>query len=138
MCNPYNKLSNKANVSSLNPFSCKIQIFKVRVKVSYLLRNFEKLQRFFTGEPCHSGHEHGVRRFFFFSGVSFHLRRCPQGVASVLCKKTPILGSRRSKLDHLTVSKPSRFKFVEFFHLPTTRHFALTVFMVLTIEISRG
>ncbi len=105
MCNPYNKLSNKANVSSLNPFSCKIQIFKVRVKVSYLLRNFEKLQRFFTGEPCHSGHEHGVRRFFFFSGVSFHLRRCPQGVASVLCKKTPILGSRRSKLDHLTVSK---------------------------------
>jgi hypothetical protein len=28
-----------------------------------------------------------------FSGVSFHLRRCPQGVASVLCKKTPIFGS---------------------------------------------
>ncbi len=26
-----------------------------------------------------------------FSGVSFHLRTCPQGVASVLCKKTPIL-----------------------------------------------
>ncbi len=25
-----------------------------------------------------------------FSGVSFHLRRCPQGVATVLCKKTPI------------------------------------------------
>ncbi len=38
-----------------------------------------------------------------FSGVSFHLRRCPQGVASALCKKTPIFGSRRSKLDHLTV-----------------------------------
>jgi hypothetical protein len=38
-----------------------------------------------------------------FSGVSFHLRRCPQGVTSVLCKKTPIFGSRRSKLDHLTV-----------------------------------
>jgi hypothetical protein len=38
-----------------------------------------------------------------FSGVSFHLRRCPQGVASVLCKKTPIFRSRRSKLDHLTV-----------------------------------
>ncbi len=37
-----------------------------------------------------------------FSGVSFHLR-CPQGVASVLCKKTPIFGSRRSKLDHLQV-----------------------------------
>jgi hypothetical protein len=38
-----------------------------------------------------------------FSGVSFHLERCPQGVASVLCKKTPIVGFRRSKLDHLTV-----------------------------------
>jgi hypothetical protein len=38
-----------------------------------------------------------------FSGVSFHLRRCPQWVASVLCKKTPIFGSRRSKLDHLTL-----------------------------------
>jgi hypothetical protein len=38
-----------------------------------------------------------------FSGVSFHLRRRPQGVASVLRKKTPIFGSRRSKLDHLTV-----------------------------------
>jgi hypothetical protein len=38
-----------------------------------------------------------------FSGVSFHFRKCPQRVASVLCKKTPIFDSRRSKLDHLTV-----------------------------------
>jgi hypothetical protein len=38
-----------------------------------------------------------------FSGVSFHLRTCPQGVASVLCKKTPIFASRGSKLDYLTV-----------------------------------
>jgi hypothetical protein len=38
-----------------------------------------------------------------FSGISFHLRTCPQGVASVLRKKTLIFGSRRSKLDHLTV-----------------------------------
>ncbi len=38
-----------------------------------------------------------------FSGVSFHLRGCPQGVARVLCKKTPIFGSQRSKLDHQTV-----------------------------------
>ncbi len=29
------KLSNKTNVSSLNPFSCKIQICKVRVEVSF-------------------------------------------------------------------------------------------------------
>jgi hypothetical protein len=28
-----------------------------------------------------------------FLGVSFHLRRCPQGVASVLCKKNLIFGS---------------------------------------------
>jgi hypothetical protein len=38
-----------------------------------------------------------------FSGVSFHLRRSPQEVTSVLCKKTLIFGYRRSKLDHLTV-----------------------------------
>ncbi len=49
----------------------------------------------------HGGHEHGVRRGF--SGVSFHLRRRWLGVASVLSKETPIFGSRRSKLDHLTV-----------------------------------
>jgi hypothetical protein len=42
-----------------------------------------------------------------FSGVSFHLRRCPQGVASVLCKKTPIFGSRWSKLDHLMLYQPT-------------------------------
>ncbi len=89
-------------MSCLNPFYCKIQIFKVRVEVLYFfLRNFENLQRFFTGEPCAGGHEHGVRRGI--SGVSFHLRTCPQGVASVLRKKTFIFGSRRSKLDHLTV-----------------------------------
>ncbi len=39
-----------------------------------------------------------------FSRISFHLRKCPQGVASVLRKKTSIFGSRRSKLDPLTVS----------------------------------
>ncbi len=38
-----------------------------------------------------------------FSGLSFQLKICPQGVASVLFKKTPTFGSRRSKLDHLTV-----------------------------------
>ncbi len=38
-----------------------------------------------------------------FSGVSFHLRKCPQGVASAVCKKTPVFGSQSSKLDHLTV-----------------------------------
>ncbi len=45
----------------------------------------------------------------WFSGVLFHLR-CPQGVAFVLRKKTSIFGSRRSKVDHLTVrySTPAR------------------------------
>jgi hypothetical protein len=48
-----------------------------------------------------------------FSGVSFHLNKCPQGVASVLCKKTPIFGSRGSKLDHLTVrAERSRAVFI--------------------------
>ncbi len=44
-----------------------------------------------------------------FSGVSFHLGRCPQGLASVLCKKTSIFGSQRSKLDHLTVLEEEGF-----------------------------
>ncbi len=87
MCSPWNKLPNKTNVSSLTPFSCRIQIFEGRVKVLYFLQNFENLQQFFTGG---------------FLRVSFHLRRCSQGVASVPCKKTLIFGSRRSKLDNLT------------------------------------
>jgi hypothetical protein len=39
-----------------------------------------------------------------FSGLSFHLE-CPQGVASVLFKKTLTFVSRSSKLDHLTVRR---------------------------------
>ncbi len=102
MCSPQTKLSNKTNVSSLNPFSCKIQIFKVRVQVSYFFYKTLKIFNACSWENHgHGGHEHGVRRGVF--GTSFHLRRCPQGVASVLCKKTTIFGSRRSKLDHLTV-----------------------------------
>ncbi len=38
-----------------------------------------------------------------FSGVRFHLEKCPQGVASVLFKKSSTVGFRRSKLGHLTV-----------------------------------
>ncbi len=49
----------------------------------------------------HGGHEHGVRRGFL--AVSLHLRRCLQGVASVLRKKIPIFGSWQSMLDHLMV-----------------------------------
>ncbi len=40
-----------------------------------------------------------------FSGVSFQLRICPQEVAPLyFARKTPIFGSRRSKLDQLTVA----------------------------------
>ncbi len=88
-------------MSSLNPFSCKIQIFKLRVKVSYFYETLKIFNEFSRENHGHGGHEHGVHRGF--SRVSFHLRRCPQGVASELCKKTPIFGSWRSKLDHLTV-----------------------------------
>jgi hypothetical protein len=38
-----------------------------------------------------------------FSGGKLSFKKMSAGVASVLCKKTPIFGSRRSKLDHLTV-----------------------------------
>jgi hypothetical protein len=41
-----------------------------------------------------------------FLGVSFHLDKCPQGVASVRFKKTPTFGSPGLKLDHLTVHHP--------------------------------
>jgi hypothetical protein len=102
MCSPWTKLSNKTNVSSLNPFSYKIQIFKVRVKVSYFLRNLWKSLTIFHGRTMAMAAMNMVSTGGF-SGVSFHSRRCPQAVASVLCEKIPIFGSRRSKLDHLTV-----------------------------------
>ncbi len=73
----------------------------MRVKVSYFSRNWNLQRDFSRDNHGHGGHEHGVCWGVF--GVSFHLKRCPQGVASVLCKKTPILASRRSMLDHLTV-----------------------------------
>ncbi len=55
----------------------------------------------------HGGHQHGVRRLSTvgFLRVCFHLRWWSQEVASVVCKKIPIFGFQRSKLDHLTVFK---------------------------------
>jgi hypothetical protein len=55
-----------------------MKIFKARVKVLYLSRKFENLQRFSRENHDDGGHEHGVYRGF--PGVSFHLRRSPQGV----------------------------------------------------------
>jgi hypothetical protein len=72
----------------------------VRVNVSYFYETLKIFNYFSRENHGHGGHEHGVHRGF--SGVSFH-SRCPQGVASVLWKKTTIFGPRRSKLDHLTV-----------------------------------
>jgi hypothetical protein len=100
MCSPQNKLSNKTNVSSLNPFSCKTQILKVRITVLYFLRNFKIFNDFSRENLVHGGHEHGVRRGVFGGKLSF---KKMQGVASVLCRKTLIFGSGRSKLDHLAV-----------------------------------
>ncbi len=68
-------------------------------------RNFHKTLKIFSDfsqeNHGHGGHGHGVHRGF--SGVSFHLEKCPQGVAFVLFQKTPTFGSRRPKLDHLAV-----------------------------------
>ncbi len=64
-------------MSSLIPFSCKIQILRVRVKVSYFYKTLKIFDDFSRENHGHGGHEHGVRRGF--SGESFHLRRCPQG-----------------------------------------------------------
>ncbi len=59
-----------------------MQIFKVRVKVSYFYKTLKIFNDFSRENHGHGGLEHGVCRGFL--GVSFHLRRCPQGVASVL------------------------------------------------------
>jgi hypothetical protein len=57
-----------------------------------------------------------------FLRVSFQLRTFPQGVASVLCKKTPIFGSRRSKLDHLTVVTTTDSRFRNESWIPSLSH----------------
>jgi hypothetical protein len=49
-------------VSSLNPFSCKIPIFKVRVKVSYFYETLKIFNDFSQENHGHGGHEHGVHR----------------------------------------------------------------------------
>jgi hypothetical protein len=96
-------------VSPLNPFSCKVAISKVRVKFSPFVYKTLKIFNDFSRESHgHGGHEHGVRRGVFGDKRSFK-KMSAQGVASVLCKKTPIFGSWRSKLDHLTVRGASVF-----------------------------
>ncbi len=48
-----------------------MQIFKVRVIVSYLSQNFENLQRYSRENHGHGGREHGVRRGVFGGKHSF-------------------------------------------------------------------
>ncbi len=59
-----------------------------------------------------------------FLGVSFHLRTCPKGVASVLYKKNPIFQSRGSKLDHLTVLPHARTSEMHVFFFQQYNHVA--------------
>jgi hypothetical protein len=112
------KFSNKTNVSSLNPFSCKIQIFKVRVKVSYFSQHFKNLQRFSWKNHGHDGHEHGVRRGVFEGKLSFKKMSAGDRLCT-LQKKNPIFGSQRSKLDHLTVLTSEGYKDPRFLERPT-------------------
>ncbi len=84
---PGTKLSNKTNMISLNPFSCKTQIFKVRVKVSYFFSKLWKSSTIFTGEPW------PWRPWTWCSqrvlGGKLWFKKMSTGVAYVLCKKTP-------------------------------------------------
>ncbi len=77
-------------------------------KFRIFLKTFKIFDDFSRENHGHGGHYQGVR--WGVSGVSFRLRWCPQGVASVLCKKTCIFGFRRSQLDNLTVTLASTFK----------------------------
>jgi hypothetical protein len=58
--------------SSLNPFSCKIQIFKVRVEVSYFYETLKVFSDFSRDNHGHGGHEHGVHRGVFEGKLSFN------------------------------------------------------------------
>ncbi len=70
----------------------------------FFLKKIEKIKKFFTTIFHWRTMAMAAMNMVYtgaFSGVGFHLGRCPQGVASVLCKKTPIFGSWHSKLNHL-------------------------------------
>ncbi len=73
MFSPKYKLSNKTNVSFLNPFSGKIKIFEVSVKVSYFLQYLKIFNDFSREKHSHGGHENGVRRGVFEGKLSFKI-----------------------------------------------------------------
>jgi hypothetical protein len=51
-----------------------------------------------------------------FLAVSFHLKRCPQGVAFLLCKKTPILGPTIEVRQPEGISQNQNRRLSECFH----------------------
>jgi hypothetical protein len=73
MCSPQTKLSIKTNVSSLNPFSWKIQIFKGRVKVPYFYKTWKIFNNFSRENYGHGGNEHGVCRGVFMGKLPFKM-----------------------------------------------------------------
>ncbi len=121
-------------MSSFNPFSCKIQIFKVRVKVSYFYETLKILNDFswenhgndFSWENHgHGGHEDGVHRGVLGGKLSFK----KMSAAGRLCtlQETPMFGSRRSKLDHLTVTCKQTFWFAFLIERSTTSTIFTTI-----------
>jgi hypothetical protein len=74
-------------VSSLNPFPCKIQIFKVRVKVSYFYKTLKIFNDFSRENHGHGGHEHGVHRGVFGGELSF--KKMSAGVRHCTLQETP-------------------------------------------------
>ncbi len=81
------------NVSSLNSCSCKIPIFKVRVKVFlffFLYKTLKIFNDFSRENHGHGGHEHGVRRGF--EGGKLLFKMMSAGVHLCSLQENPIFG----------------------------------------------
>jgi hypothetical protein len=76
-------------------------MIKVRIKVSYLYETLKIVNDFSRENHGHGGHEHGVRREVFGGKLLF--KKMSAGGRLCTSQETPIFGSRRLKLDHLTV-----------------------------------
>jgi hypothetical protein len=72
MCSPWNKLSNKANVSSLNPFFfARYRFLKWMSKFRIFYETLKIFSDFSRENHGHGGHEHDVRRGVFGGKLSF-------------------------------------------------------------------
>ncbi len=111
-------------------FLARYRILKWGLRFRIFYKTLEIFNDFSRENHSHGGHEHGVRRGVFGGRLSFG--KMSAGGASVLCKKTPIFGSQRSKLDNLTVRR-------SFCSLPAIQNcFKLFFCMVSTNVIHRG